>query len=197
MQQIIEALGIDWRLILTQFLGFIVLLFLLKQFVFSKVFGILDERQNDIKRTYDQLDADRASMESSRQQYEQRLAGIEAQAREQIQAAVKDGQALRDSLVADARRQVETIIEQGRNDLERERQAAFLEMRSQIVSIAMAAASKVVGENLTDARQTKLVDDFIGNVGLGSVSDAGRGVSGNVIADGAATSGAGKGAAAY
>ena len=38
-------------------------------------------------------------------------------------------------------------------------------MRRQIVSIAMSAAGKVVGENLTDARQTKMVDDFIGSVG--------------------------------
>lgn len=192
MEQIIEALGIDWRLILTQFLGFIVLLFLLKRFVFSKVFGILDERRNDIKRTYDQLESDRIGMETTRREYEQRLAGIEAAAREQIQAAVKDGQTLRDNLVADARKQVETIIEQGRSDLERERQAAFLAMRSQVVAIAMAAAGKVVGENLNDARQTKLVDDFIGSVGLGDVSETGRGVSGNTIGNGS-----GKGAAAY
>ena len=94
--------------------------------------------------------------------------------------------------MADARQQAETIVSQGRNDSERERQAAFLEMRGQIVAIAMAAASKVVGENLNDARQTKMVDDFIGSVGIGAVSDSGRGVSETVTANGSS-----KGAAAY
>ena len=169
MDAITKALGIDPILILTQFFGFIVLLLLLNQFVFKKVFGILDERQNDIKRTYDQLDADRAAMETSRREYEQRLAGIEAEAREKIQAAVQEAQVLRGNLIADAQKQAETILVQGRNESERERQKVFLEMRQQIVALAIGAAGKVVGENLNDARQNKLVDDFITGVGGGSL----------------------------
>lgn len=188
----LQQLGITPALLITQIVGFLILLFLLNRFMFKPIFGILDQRQANIKATYDQLDADRARMDEMRSDYERRLNGIEAESREQIQAAVKDGQTLRDNLVADARQQVETIIEQGRNDLERERQAAFLEMRGQIVAIAMAAASKVVGENLNDARQTKMVDDFIGSVGIGAVSDSGRGVSETVTANGSS-----KGAAAY
>ena len=188
----LQQLGITPALLITQIVGFLILLFLLNRFMFKPIFGILDQRQANIKATYDQLDADRARMDEMRSDYERRLNGIEAESREQIQAAVKDGQTLRDNLVADARQQVETIIEQGRNDLERERQAAFLEMRGQIVAIAMAAAGKVVGENLNDARQTKMVDDFIGSVGIGAVSDSGRGVSETVTANGSS-----KGAAAY
>jgi len=184
MDAITTALGIDPRLILTQFLGFVLLLFLLNQFVFKKVFGILDERQNNIKSVYDQLDADRKAMEQTRREYEQRLAGIEAEAREKIQAAVKEAQALRDNLIADSQKQAETILAQGRNESERERQKAFLEMRQQIVALAIGAAGKVVGENLNDARQTKLVDDFISGVGFGAV----HGTRG-----GADVSGSGKG----
>ncbi len=189
---LVQQLGITLPLLLTQIVGFGILMLLLWKFAFSRIFGILDERRDNIKATYDHLDDDRRRMEETRRQYEQRLAGIEAEAREKIQAAVLEAQALRDNLVADARQQAETIVTQGRNDSERERQAAFLEMRSQIVAIAMSAAGKVVGENLTDARQTKMVDDFIGSVGLGAVSESGRGVSGNAIG-----SGSGNGAASH
>ena len=188
----LQQLGITPALLFTQMVGFVLLMLLLNKFMFKPIFGILDQRQADIKATYDQLDDDRKRMEETRRQYEQRLANIEAEAREKIQAAVQEAQALRDNLVADARQQAETIVTQGRNDSERERQAAFLEMRGQIVAIAMAAAGKVVGENLNDARQTKMVDDFIGSVGIGAVSESGRGVSGN-----AAHSGSGNGAASY
>jgi F-type H+-transporting ATPase subunit b len=192
MNENIGPLSLNVPLIITQIVGFGLLLWFLNQYVFKSIFAILDQRQADIKATYDQLDADRARMEETRRQYEQRLANIEAEAREKIQAAVQEAQALRDNLVADARQQAETIVTQGRNEAERERQAAFLAMRQQIVAIAMSAAGKVVGENLSDARQTKMVDDFIGNVGLGAVSESGRGVSGNTIG-----SGSGNGAASY
>jgi len=174
MDEIIKALGIDGKLILTQFLGFILLLFFLNRYVFKPANNILQERQNDIKSTYDQLDDDRARMEDTRRQYEERLAGIEAEARERIQAAVKEAQALRDNLVSDAQAQAESILEQGRNESERERQRAFLEMRQQVVALAVAAAGKVVGESLDNARHTKLVDDFITSVGTNGAAAHGR-----------------------
>ena len=192
MNQNIGPLALNIPLVVTQIIGFLLLLWFLNRFVFKPIFGILDERQRLIQEIYDGLDADKAQMNEMRQDYERRLNNIEAEAREKIQAAVQEAQALRDNLVADARQQAETIVIQGRNDSERERQAAFLEMRQQIVAIAMSAAGKVVGENLTDARQTKMVDDFIGSVGLGGVSESGRGVSGNAIG-----SGSGNGAASY
>ncbi|BDI33192.1 hypothetical protein CCAX7_52430 [Capsulimonas corticalis] len=187
MNEIIHALGIDWRLIITQILGFLLLLFFLNKVVFTKVFAFLDQRQADIKGTYDQLDADRAAMDRLRGEYEQRLAGIEAEAREKIQAAVKEAQTLRDNLVADAHQQADAILEKGRSDSERERQKAFLEMRQQIVTLAITAAGKVIGESLDPARHTALVDGFIGSVNAGAVIESGRGVSGNSVGDGAGT----------
>ncbi len=164
MNENIGPLALNIPLVVTEAIGFLLLLWFLNRFVFKPIFGILDERQRLITESYDQMDADRARMEQTRREYEQRLAGIEEEAREKIQAAVKEAQSLRDNLVADARTQAETIVEQGRNEIERDRQRAFLEMRSQIVTLAVSAAGKVIDANLDGARQTKLVDDFIGSL---------------------------------
>jgi F-type H+-transporting ATPase subunit b len=189
---ILHSLGIEPKLVITQIIGFAILLWIMNRLLYKPLFGTLAQRQADINATYQQLDDDRARMEETRRQYEQRLAGIEAEAREKIQAAVKEAQALRDNLVADAERQAESIVVQGRSENERERQAAFLEMRRQIVSLAMTAAGKVVGESLTDARQAKMVDDFIGSVGTGPKT-AGVAQSAN----GSGSADQQKGAAAY
>jgi F-type H+-transporting ATPase subunit b len=174
----IGPLAISPALVITQAIGFLILLWLLNRFVFTPIFAILDERQKTIQETYDQLDQDRARMEETRRQYEERLAAIESDARERIQAAVKEAQQLRDNLVADAQKQAESIVESGRNEVERERQKAFLEMRGQIVSLTVAAAGKLVGESLDDARHAKLVDDFISSIGDGVAVQSGQGSSG-------------------
>ena len=174
----LTQLGITPALLLTQIIGFLLLMFLLWRFAFGKIFGILDERRDTIQASYDQLDADRAAMEQTRRDYEARLAGIEAEARDKIQAAVQEAQVLRGSMIADAQKQTESILMQGRNESERERQKAFLEMRQQIVALAIGAAGKVVGESLNDARQNKLVDDFITGVGTGAVRSVGGNVKG-------------------
>lgn len=188
---ILHSLGIEPLAVITQIIGFAVLLFILNRLLYKPLFGTLAQRQADINATYEQLDADRQRMETTRREYEQRLAGIEEEAREKIQAAVKEAQSLRDSLVADARTQAETIIEQGRNESERDRQRAFLEMRSQIVTLAVSAAGKVIDANLDGARQTKLVDDFIGSLGTETVTAAKPGAAAYASANGSTNGSAG------
>ncbi len=173
MSDLLKSLGVDTSLLFITALGFLLFLAFLARYVLKPINKVLDQRQEDIKATYDQLDDDRRRMETTRREYEQRLAGIEEEAREKIQAAVKEAQSLRDNLVADARTQAETIVAQGRNESERDRQRAFLEMRSQIVTLAVSAAGKVIEANLDGARQTKLVDDFIGSLGTETQAKSG------------------------
>jgi F-type H+-transporting ATPase subunit b len=106
-------------------------------------------------------------MQKTRAEYEQRLASIEAQAREQIQAAVKEAQELRGNILADAQKQAQATLEKGRTDAEREREIAFLEMRKQIVDLTLRAAGKVIDETLDTRKQQAIVDEFIGSVALG------------------------------
>ncbi len=171
--QNIGPLALNIPLLVTQIIGFLLLLWFLNKFVFKPIFSILDQRQKEIQDVYDGLDRDRASMDDLKRQYEERLANIEAEARERIQAAVKEAQSLRDNLIADAHQNAEAITISARNEAERERQKAFLEMRQQIISLAVSAAGKVVEEALDDSRHAKLVDEFISEVGTGRVTGVG------------------------
>ncbi len=168
----LHNIGIDPQLAIVQVVGFLILLWLLNKFAYKPIFGILDERQNNIQSVYDQLDRDREAMEETKRLYESRLAGIEAEAREQIQAALKEAQELRNGIVSDAQKQAQTIIEKSRADADRERQRAFLSMRQEIVDLAIEAASKVVEESLNEARHQALVNDFINVVGYPPASQS-------------------------
>lgn len=168
--QILHSLDLDPLGILTQVVCFLVLVWFFKKYAYGPITKLLDDRQAEIKATYDQLDADRAAMQKTRAEYEERLANIEAQAREQIQAAVKEAQELRVSILADAQKQAEATLEKGRADAEREREIAFLEMRRQIVDLTIQAAGKVIDEALDTKKHQALVDDFIGTVALGGIA---------------------------
>jgi len=170
MGGLLDSIGIDLHLLATQIVAFLVLMFVLNQVTLKPLFGILDKRQQDIKDAYDQMDADRKRMEDTRLEYEKRLAGIEVEARERIQSAIKEAQGLRDGLVSDAHKTAEEIVLKGRADNDRERERLFLELRQQIVGLAIGAAGQVIGESLNDARNTRLVDDYIQSVAKGTTS---------------------------
>ena len=172
MSDILHSLNVTPAEFWVQVVGFIVLIWLLNRYLSRPILNVIESRQTEIRTTYDQLDADREAMTKARAEYEQRLAGIESDARERIQAAVKEAQELRGSIIADAQKQAESIVETGRADLERERTRTFLELRQDVVNLAIQAAERVVGESMNDERQRRLVDQFIAGVGSANTSSA-------------------------
>jgi len=61
-------LAISWQALLLQIVGFLLLVAVLKKYLFGPVGGILEARQNDIQGTLDQIQRDRQAMETSRQE---------------------------------------------------------------------------------------------------------------------------------
>ncbi len=89
MSDILATLGIDLRFLLVATVGFVLLFLLLKKFTFGPIFNMLQARQDNIKNNLDEAEARRAEMVRLQNEYETRLAQIEDEARDKIQAAVK------------------------------------------------------------------------------------------------------------
>src|SRR5437868_5664197 len=96
---------INWQAVVTQVVALIVLVWLLKRMFFEKVLAMLDARAEDVRKTYEQMEADRRAMQTAREDYEKRLQAIEEDARAHIQAAVKEAQQLREQIMSDAHQQ--------------------------------------------------------------------------------------------
>ena len=48
------------------------------------------------------------------------------------------------------------------DEIEAEKGRALAELRSEVAELALAAAGKVLGESMTDARQRRLVEEYLG-----------------------------------
>jgi len=165
MAELFHELGIDPKIIASQIIGFVLLWMLLKKFLFGPVMGLVQSRENEIKATYDKADAERSAAEQLKAQLDARLAAIEAEARTKIQAAIKEAQTAKDDMLAEARARVEDTLRRGQEDLAREREKILAEIREQTVDLSIAAAGKIIGESLDQARHRRLVNDFIDQIG--------------------------------
>jgi F-type H+-transporting ATPase subunit b len=82
-----------------------------------------------------------------------------AQVREEARA---DAAAIREEMLAKAREEADRIVAAGREHLVAERQTIVRELRSDIGSLAVDLASRIVGESLADeARQRGTVERFL------------------------------------
>jgi F-type H+-transporting ATPase subunit b len=158
-------LAISWQALLLQIVGFLLLVAVMKKYLFAPVAGILEARQNDIQGTLDQIHQDRQSMEASRRDYEARLASIEAEARDRIQAAIKEAQEMKDEIVGSARSEADRLVSHARDEIVREKQQALVELRTQVADLAVNAAGKILRQSVDDRAHRDLISDFISQVG--------------------------------
>jgi len=167
---VLTSLGINPQAILISIVGFLILMTVLVKFAFGPLFKMLEARQTHIQGNIDEAQARRDEMVRLQHDYEDRLAKIEDEARDKIQAAVRDAQAARDEILAKAKTDSEVIVERARQEIEQEKRKALIEMRDQVAELAIGAASRVVKTNLDGANHARLIDDVIAGLGTADSS---------------------------
>jgi F-type H+-transporting ATPase subunit b len=141
--------------------NFAVFLLLMWTFAFKPVAKMLGDRQARFEQGLKDAEQARKDRESAEQE---RLAAL-AEARRESNAilarAQKIAQETRDADIAATRTELERLRSKATEEIEGEKQKALQELRSEVADLALAAAGKVVGESMNDARQRKLVEEFL------------------------------------
>jgi F-type H+-transporting ATPase subunit b len=70
-----------------------------------------------------------------------------------------------EEIIRQASREADAIREKASADIAREKKQAINDAKNEISSLAMEIAGKVVGESLDAARQEKLVNSFLEELG--------------------------------
>ena len=74
-------------------------------------------------------------------------------------------QETRDADIAATREELERLRVRAAADIEADKQRAMLDLRGEVADLALSAAGRVVGETMSDARQRRLVDEFLAKAG--------------------------------
>ena len=159
---------IDPKIVVTQILGFLVLVWALRKWAFGPLLAMLEARRLAISAEF--ASADRAKSEAGelKSRYEQEIRAIEAQARARIQEAVAEGQQVAGEIRSQAQAEAVQRLERAQDEIMREREKAKEIVKQQIIDLSIRTAEKILREKLDDPRQRKLVGEFVDEVGARS-----------------------------
>jgi F-type H+-transporting ATPase subunit b len=163
-----SGLSINFFWVIVAALNFIVFLALIWRFGFDPIARTLAERRSRIVQGLEDAEdaaKDRAAGAAEREQV---LADTRREAAALLSSAQKSAQELRDADIAATKADLERIREQAAAEIAAERDRALSDLRAQVADLALAAAGKVVGETMTDARQRRLVEEFLKDGGSSS-----------------------------
>ena len=140
---------------------FIVLLGILGKLAWKP---ILENAQTREKRIQDALDeAARRQTEAAAllEQHKSQLADARRQAQEIVNEGKAAGERVRKEIEEKARAEGQQLVERAKREIDREKDAALNEIRKESVDLALAAAGRLMQEKLDPAKDRQLVVGYI------------------------------------
>jgi F-type H+-transporting ATPase subunit b len=165
-----SGLTINFFWIIVSAINFIVFFAIVYKIALVPVGRMLSDRQERIEQGLKDADSARRDRESAADQRQ----GIIAEARREASDIVARGQRVSDEArekgTAETQAEIERMRERAVAEIDAERQRALVDVRAQVAELALLAAGKVVGETMNDAREKRLVDEFLTEVSASAPS---------------------------
>jgi F-type H+-transporting ATPase subunit b len=162
-----EALGINLGFFIAQIINFAIIFGLLGAILWRPLTNVLERRRETIEKG---LEDARVAAEA-RQNAEADAGKIHSEARAEAQKIIAEARSKADESAKDvtveAQREADAIRADAREKAEVERDQMLADMRNQVISLAIAAANKLIGESMDETKQKAIVTDFFAKAPAG------------------------------
>ena len=162
--ELLHDLGIEPGALLINILGFLVLLWFFKRFLWGPIAQFLGERSQEIEGRIAEAKQLNDEARQRHQNLQAELQGEREGARAEITQLTQEAKAAIAEMRAEGRRERQELIEQGQREIERAREIALAELRRTVGDLAIEISGKVIRAALDDTRQEALIDDFLRDI---------------------------------
>ena len=153
-----EALGVSVIGLAAYAANFIILVVLLRLFLYKPVKGMLARRQQRIAVGLEAAERAQNEAEGQRAAFERELAAAREEAQQEARAAAEATERMRGEVLQAAREEADQIKARAREEAEREREQVAGALRREAGELALLIARRVVADTVDPAAQRALVD---------------------------------------
>lgn len=151
-------------LIIWTIITFIILLGILKKIAWKPLLNVLHSREESVKNAIDQAEKARSEAERILEENQKALENANIEGQKILQESRALAEKLKEDIISKANLLSKKMIETAKEEIERDKEAAIIHLRSEIATIAVEAAGKIIDENLNEEKHRKLVEMYLQQV---------------------------------
>ena len=159
MSDLLNGLGIEWKILIAQMINFAILFFVVKKFVVGPIIKIIEGREKRIE--LDRVFSEKLKVKEN--EINQLKESVLAEARKETVKIIKEAEAsssrLKESIIVDAKKEAESIMSAGLKRVEDERKKAEESLREDIGELVSLAVEKTVAGVLDEHAHQRLIEE--------------------------------------
>ena len=148
-----------------QILNFLILVVILRAVAYKPVVRMIQARENRIAESLEKADADAAAAAATLKDYKRQLADAHAKAQEIVDKAEKRAREEHDASV------LAPTIFIAQEEIQRDRERAVEQLKTEVITLSMAAAGKIISKNIDAKENEQLIGDFISQLDKEKIGD--------------------------
>lgn len=157
----ISSLGINLKGFIFQLITFLIVLLILRRYVFPKLVATLEARRKTLEESLAQAKQTQEALEKAEIKAEEIL----AKARTQADLALAEAKARADEIIANGEKDAEQrgarIIVEAEGRLAQETERLHSELKGELLSLVVATTEKVLRKKLDEREDRKLIEESL------------------------------------
>lgn len=163
-----ELVGlVPWTFV-AQICNLFIQVYLIKRFLFKPVNEMLEKRKALADAQIREAEKAKADADAIKTEYEQNMKEAKEKANEILTTAQRTAALQSEEVLKEAASQAAALKSKAESDIAQEKRKAVNEIKDEIGGIAVEIAGKVIEREISEEDHTKLIDEFIANVGEAS-----------------------------
>jgi F-type H+-transporting ATPase subunit b len=151
------ALGIDWKMLILQIVAFLILVALLKKYVYPWLMKSIDERQDVIEAGAKAAEEAKAKAEAAEKQVTALLTEARKEAKDIVSTAKSEASAAIEAAESKASGRAQKIVENAHEQIEKDVIAAQKTLHNETIDLVAMATEKVLGSVVDGKVDEKVV----------------------------------------
>jgi F-type H+-transporting ATPase subunit b len=163
--EMLKPLGLNFKLLFIQFVGFMILFWMLKKFLFGRVVEMIQKRGDEIRGAFEANEKTRNEAQALKLDYEKKLQDARRDADELIQTARQKAEKAGQEIIEKTRQEANQLRDKGLAEIEQEKKRVISEIRREVVNLSVDIARRIIGKAIDPREAEKLTDDVIDKIG--------------------------------
>jgi len=157
----LPIIRIDVWAIVISLLNLLILFLLIRKFLYKPVKKVFAQRKAEVEKIYKEASDAKEAANADKEYYLARKEAADEEAEEVIRRATDLAKKTGDEIVKDAKAEAEAVKAKAERDIEQEKVKALNDAKSEIASISVDIAEKIVQRELNSDDQRQYVDRLV------------------------------------
>ncbi len=164
MEKIFTDFGVQPVLIAAQIVNFIILLLILKRFLYKPLFKVIEERRKVVSESLSNSEKIELRLQSVEDESAQKLSVVTEEAQKILDAATRNADEIIQQAHQRAQIDIELMLETAKHNLTQERKRIEREMRDEFAKLVIFGIEKTAGKVLEQSDHQKIIDQQLNDL---------------------------------